>query len=96
MQENKKAAPGVRSTQSGNVKCDNISDQSVEQNNADVKGLDMVRELLWLKDAVEERYASGAVYACNAYTSDDAGGAQANISFSFNGELYNLNLRHEI
>ena len=97
MQESKKeAALGVTSTQSGKAKCDNISAQSVEQNNAEVKGLDMARELLWLKDAVEERYASGAVYACNAYTSDDAGGAQANISFSFNGELYNLNLRHEI
>lgn len=97
MQKDKKeAALGVTSTQSGNAKCDNISAQSVEQNNAEVKGLDMVRELLWLKDAVEKHHASGAVYACHVHTCDDGGGAQASVTFICEEELYTLTLHHEV
>lgn len=97
MQKSKKeAAPGVGSTQSGKAKCDNISAQSVEQNNAEVKGLDMVRELLWLKDAVEKHHASGSVYACHVHTCDDGGGAQASVTFICEEELYTLTLHHEV
>ncbi|WP_195984055.1 hypothetical protein [Clostridium sp. D33t1_170424_F3] len=92
----KEAAPGVGSTQDGKVKCDNISIQSVEQNCRYVKSVDMVRELLWLKDVVERRYTDGAVYACHVHTCDDGGGAQANVTFTCAGELYTLTLHHEV
>ncbi len=97
MQKGKKeAASGTGTPKSGKMKCDNISIQSVEQNSGDVKGLDMVRELLWLKEAVEKRYTDAAVYACHVHTCDDGGGAQAIVTFTCSGELYTLTLRHEV
>ncbi|WP_050697980.1 hypothetical protein [Anaeromassilibacillus senegalensis] len=97
MQKDKKeAALGVTSTQSGNAKCDNISNQSVEQNSVDVKTLEMVKELVWLKESVEKRYTAGKVDSCYAYTHDDDNGAQASVSFTCAGELYTLTLRHEV
>lgn len=97
MQKSKKeAAPGVGITQSGKVKCDNISNQSVEQNSEDVKALEMVKELVWLKENVEKRYTAGKVDSCYAYTHDDDNGAQASVSFTCAGELYTLTLRHKV
>lgn len=97
MQKDKKeAALGVTSTQSGKGDTGNVSVQSVEQNSVNVNGLDMVRELLWLKDAVEKHHASGAVYACHVHTCDDGGGAQASVTFICEEELYTLTLHHEV